>query len=109
MFVPAGAVGDAFGALVGERLTAAAPQVLLTKAIADGFAAGLAEVDAVPGVTRLSERSAVTAGGDGDVIFAGAPPTAYRADAAALSADALRQEHFARGHPRALRRRARSR
>jgi len=48
----------------------------------------------VPGVTRLSERGAVTAGGDGDVIFAGAPPTAYRADAAALSADALREEHF---------------
>ena len=91
---PAGAPGEEFCRLVGERLTAAAPQVLLTKAIADGFAAGLAEVDAVPGVTRLSERGAVTAGDDGDVIFAGAPPTAYRADAAALSADALREEHF---------------
>jgi acyl-CoA reductase-like NAD-dependent aldehyde dehydrogenase len=91
---PAGAPGEEFCRLVGERLTAAAPQVLLTKAIADGFAAGLAEVDAVPGVTRLSERGADTAGDDGDVIFAGAPPTAYRADAAALSADALREEHF---------------
>ena len=50
---PAGAAGEGFCALVGERLAAAAQQVLLTKAIADGFAAGLAEVDAVPGVTRL--------------------------------------------------------
>ncbi len=87
---PAGDQGDAFCALMGERLGAAGPQVLLTKAIADGFAAGLAEVDAVPGVTRL-------AGGDngaGDAAFAGAAATAFRADAAGLSADALREEHF---------------
>jgi NADP-dependent aldehyde dehydrogenase len=93
---PAGAPGEEFCRLVGEGLTAAARQVLLTKAIADGFAAGLAEVDAVPGVTRLSERGAATAGSDSDsdAIFAGAAPTAYRADAAALSAEALREEHF---------------
>ena len=90
---PAGGAGEGFCELVGERLAAATEQVLLTKAIADGFAAGLAEVDAVPGVTRLG-------GGDeagdeaGDVAFAGAAPTAYRADAAALSAEALRDEHF---------------
>ncbi len=89
--VPAGAEGDAFCALVGERLGAAAPQVLLTKAIADGFAAGLAEVDAAPGVTRLARGAAEAAGNGG---FAAVAPTAYRADAAALSADALREEHF---------------
>ena len=89
--VPAGAEGDAFCALVGDRLGAAAPQVLLTKAIADGFAAGLAEVDAAPGVTRLGERAGDAAGNGG---FAAVAPTAYRADAAALSADALREEHF---------------
>jgi NADP-dependent aldehyde dehydrogenase len=88
---PAGATGEGFCALVGERLAGASPQVLLTKAIADGFAAGLAEVDAVPGVTRLSEHGAAS---DSDAIFAGAAPTAYRADAAALSAEALREEHF---------------
>jgi NADP-dependent aldehyde dehydrogenase len=91
---PAGAAGERFCALVGERLAAASPQVLLTKAIADGFAAGLAEVDAVPGVTRLSEHGAAPDGGDSDAIFAGAAPTAYRADAAALGAEALREEHF---------------
>ena len=89
--VPAGAEGDAFGALVGERLGAVAPQVMLTKAIAEGFAAGLAEVDAAPGVTRLGERAGEAAGNGG---FAAVAPTAYRADAAALSADALREEHF---------------
>ncbi len=89
--VPAGAEGDAFAALVGERLGAVAPQVMLTKAIAEGFAAGLAEVDAAPGVTRLGERAGEAAGNGG---FAAVAPTAYRADAAALSADALREEHF---------------
>jgi len=88
---PAGAEGDAFCELMGDRLGAAAPQVLLTKAIADGFAAGLAAVDAAPGVTRVGQR---TGNGDGSEIFAAAAPTAYRADAAALSAAALRDEHF---------------
>ena len=87
----AGAPGEAFCELVGERLAAAAPQVLLTKAIADGFAAGLAEVEAAPGVTQLGQRSPDT---DGDEGFAAAAPTAYRADAGALSAEALREEHF---------------
>ena len=87
---PAGEEGEAFCRLVGERLAAAAPQVLLTKAIADGFAAGLAQVDAAPGVTRLSERRR----GRGRRLFAAAAPSAYRADAAALSAEALREEHF---------------
>jgi NADP-dependent aldehyde dehydrogenase len=91
---PAGATGEAFCALVGERLAAAAPQVLLTKAIAVGFAAGLAEVDAAPGVTRLGGGGSAEGGGDGDSAFAAGAPTAYRADAAALSADALREEHF---------------
>jgi alpha-ketoglutaric semialdehyde dehydrogenase len=86
---PAGAPGEEFCALVGERLTAAAHQVLLTKAIADGFAAGLAEVDAVPGVTRIGGGGE----GEGDA-FAGATPIAHRTDAAALSAEALREEHF---------------
>jgi 2,5-dioxopentanoate dehydrogenase len=86
---PAGEQGEAFCRLVGERLGAAAPQVLLTKAIADGFAAGLEQVDAAPGVTRLGERPAGEDGG-----FAAAAPSAYRADAAALSAEALREEHF---------------
>jgi alpha-ketoglutaric semialdehyde dehydrogenase len=89
---PAGEAGEAFCALVGERVAAAASQVLLTKAIADGFSAGLAEVDAAPGVTRLGAGGA--ADGDGDSPFAAAVPTAYRADAAALSAEALREEHF---------------
>jgi len=89
---PAGAAGDGFCELVGERLGAVTTQVLLTKAIADGFAAGLAEVDAVPGVTRLSEAAAPAP--DGDEIFAAAAPAAYRTDAAALSADVLREEHF---------------
>jgi 2,5-dioxopentanoate dehydrogenase len=89
---PAGAEGEAFCELVGERLGAAAPQVLLTKAIADAFAAGLADVDVVPGVTRLRPDS--PAGGDHDPAFAAGVPTAYRADAAALSAEALREEHF---------------
>jgi NADP-dependent aldehyde dehydrogenase len=86
---PAGAAGEEFCALVGDRLSAAAHQVLLTKAIADGFAAGLAEVDAVPGVTRIG-------GGedDPDAAFAGATPIAHQTDAAALSAEALREEHF---------------
>ncbi len=95
---PAGEAGEAFCELVGERLAAAAPQVLLTKAIADGFAAGLAEVDAAPGVTRLGAGSgsggAAAGGGDGNVPFAAGVPTAYRAEAGALSADALREEHF---------------
>jgi NADP-dependent aldehyde dehydrogenase len=91
---PAGADGDAFCKLVGERLGAAAPQVLLTKAIADGFAAGLAEVDAAPGVTRLNPGSSDNADVDGDNAFAVAVPTAYRADAAALGTEALREEHF---------------
>jgi NADP-dependent aldehyde dehydrogenase len=86
---PAGAAGEAFCALVGERLTDAAPQVLLTKAIADGFTAGLEEVDAAPGVTRLSARPDGEDGG-----FAAVGPTAYRADASALSARSLREEHF---------------
>jgi NADP-dependent aldehyde dehydrogenase len=89
---PAGEPGEAFCQMVGERLGAAAPQVLLTKAIADGFAAGLAEVDTVPGVTRLNAGS--PADGDGDAVFAAGVPTAYRADATALDADALREEHF---------------
>ena len=89
--VPAGAEGDAFCELVGERLGAAAPKVLLTKAIAEAFAAGLAEIDAAPGVTRLGERAGEV---DGDGGFAEAVPAAYRAGAAALSADALREEHF---------------
>ncbi len=86
-----GAPGEAFCELVGERLAAAAPQVLLTKAIADGFAAGLAEVKAAPGVTPLGQRSPHAAGDEG---FAAAAPIAYRADAGALSAEALREEHF---------------
>jgi alpha-ketoglutaric semialdehyde dehydrogenase len=90
---PAGDPGEAFCGLVGERLTAAASQVLLTKAIADGFSAGLAKVDAAPGVTRLGARGKDTAGSD-HAIFAAATPVAYRADASALSADALREEHF---------------
>jgi NADP-dependent aldehyde dehydrogenase len=89
---PAGDPGEAFCALVGARLAAAEPQVLLTKAIADGFATGLADVDAAPGVTRLSGGE--TADGDGDAAFAAGVPTAYRAAAAALSAEALREEHF---------------
>jgi NADP-dependent aldehyde dehydrogenase len=89
--VPDGAEGDAFCGLVGERLGAAAPEVLLTKAIAEGFAAGLAEVDVAPGVTRLGERGGDA---DGDRGFAAVAPAAYRADATALSADALREEHF---------------
>ena len=89
---PAGEAGEAFCELIGERLGAADPQVLLTKAIADGFAAGLAEVDAVPGVSRLGSDG--SAGGDGHGPFAAGVPTAYRADAGALSADALREEHF---------------
>ena len=88
---PAGAQGDAFCELIGERLGAAAPQVLLTQAIAEGFAAGLAEVDAAPGVTRLGERAA---NGNGEGGFAAVAPTAYRTDVAALSAGALREEHF---------------
>jgi NADP-dependent aldehyde dehydrogenase len=88
---PAGAAGEAFCELVGERLAAADQQVLLTKAIADGFAKGLAEVDAVPGVTRLS---GVGNGDAGEHPFAAGVPTAYRADAAAMSAEALREEHF---------------
>jgi NADP-dependent aldehyde dehydrogenase len=91
---PAGAGGDAFCELVGERLGAAAPQVLLTKAIADGFAAGLAQVDATPGVTRLNPDGAGNGNGGDDSIFAAGVPTAYRADAAALRAEALREEHF---------------
>ena len=87
---PAGEPGEEFCALVGERLAAAEPQVLLTKAIADGFAAGLAEVDAAPGVTRLSGAGPA----DGDAPFAAGVPTAYRAEAGALRADALREEHF---------------
>ncbi len=91
---PAGEPGEAFCALVGERLGAAEPQVLLTKAIADGFAAGLAQVNAAPGVTRLA--GALPGDGDrnGGAIFAAGVPTAYRVDAAALSAEALREEHF---------------
>jgi acyl-CoA reductase-like NAD-dependent aldehyde dehydrogenase len=89
---PAGAPGEAFCAQVGERLTAATHQVLLTKAIADGFAAGLAEVDAVPGVTRLGGDEGAEGAGGG--AFAGATPIAHRTDAAALSAEALREEHF---------------
>jgi alpha-ketoglutaric semialdehyde dehydrogenase len=88
---PAGEAGEAFCRLVAERLGAAEPQVLLTKAIADGFAAGLAEVDTLPGVTRLTTP---TANGTGDHPFAAGVPTAYRADASALSAEALREEHF---------------
>jgi 2,5-dioxopentanoate dehydrogenase len=88
---PAGEAGEAFCQLVGERLTAAAPQVLLTKAIADGFAAGLAKVESAPGVTRLNASPAPA---NGDTAFAAAVPTAYRADAAALSAEPLREEHF---------------
>jgi NADP-dependent aldehyde dehydrogenase len=93
---PAGAEGDAFCDLVGERLEAAAPQVLLTKAIAEGFAAGLAEVDAAPGVTRIAgpDGGAGAPGTQGDRAFAGGEPTAYRADAAALVAEPLREEHF---------------
>jgi alpha-ketoglutaric semialdehyde dehydrogenase len=87
----AGASGQAFCELVGERLAAAAPQVLLTKAIADGFAAGIAEVEAAPGVTQLGQRRPHANGDEG---FAAAAPTAYRADAGALSAEALREEHF---------------
>jgi alpha-ketoglutaric semialdehyde dehydrogenase len=93
VFVQAGADGEAFCELVGERLGAAAPQVLLTKAIADGFAAGLAQVDAAPGVTRLAAR-ATDGNGEDDAAFAAAAPIAYRADAGALSAEALREEHF---------------
>jgi len=89
-FFPAGEAGEAFCQLVGERLGAADVQVLLTKAIADGFARGLAKVHTVPGVTRLS----ADAPANGDAAFAAGVPTAYRADAAALSADALREEHF---------------
>lgn len=89
---PAGEAGEAFCELVGERLGAAEPQVLLTKAIADGFAAGLAEVDAAPGVTRLNPGGIADAG-EAD-LFAAGVPIAYRADAGALSADALREEHF---------------
>src|SRR6185312_14158943 len=93
---PAGEAGETFCQLVGERLGAAAPQVLLTKAIADGFAAGLAEVDATPGVTRLSPAGPANGDGEGDAdpAFAAGVPTAYRADATALSAVALREEHF---------------
>ena len=91
---PAGEPGEAFCALVGERLGAAGPQVLLTKAIADGFAAGLAEVDAAPGVTRLGGGAPADANGEPVSAFAAGAPTAYRADAAALSAEALREEHF---------------
>ena len=87
----AGAPGEAFCELVGERLAAAAPQVLLTKAIADGFAAGIAEVEAAPGVTQLGQRGPHANGDEGS---AAAAPTAFRADAGALSAEALRQEHF---------------
>jgi 2,5-dioxopentanoate dehydrogenase len=89
---PAGERGEGFCDLVGERLAAAAQQVLLTKAIADGFAAGVAEVDAAPGVTRLGGDGG--ADDDADGVFAGAAPTAHRADVAALSAEALREEHF---------------
>jgi NADP-dependent aldehyde dehydrogenase len=42
-------------------------------------------------VTRLGERGGDA---DGDRGFAAVVPAAYRADAAALSADALREEHF---------------
>jgi acyl-CoA reductase-like NAD-dependent aldehyde dehydrogenase len=94
---PAGPAGEGFCELVGERLAAATQQVLLTKAIADGFAAGLAEVDAVPGVTRIGTggmNGDADADGDGDTVFAGAAPIAHRTDAAALSAEALREEHF---------------
>jgi NADP-dependent aldehyde dehydrogenase len=89
---PAGAAGEGFCELVGARLAATAQQVLLTKAIADGFAAGVAEVDAVPGVTRLGGDG--EADGDDDAVFAGATPTAHRTEAPALSAEALREEHF---------------
>jgi acyl-CoA reductase-like NAD-dependent aldehyde dehydrogenase len=87
-----GAAGDTFCELMGARLCEAPPQVLLTRAIAEGFAAGLDEVDAAPGVTRLGPPAARP--GDDDRPFACATPTAYRADAAALSAEALREEHF---------------
>ncbi len=90
---PAGDAGDAFCALVAERLSAVAPQILLTKAIADGFSAGLAEVDAAPGVTKLGGGSSGAPATEAAGFAVGAP-TAYRADAAALSADALREEHF---------------
>ncbi|HXD64607.1 MAG TPA: aldehyde dehydrogenase (NADP(+)) [Solirubrobacteraceae bacterium] len=90
---PAGTAGEGFCELVGERLAATAQQVLLTKAIADGFAAGVAEVDAVPGVTRLGADGGAD-GDDDDDVFAGGAPTAHRTEAAALTAEALREEHF---------------
>jgi acyl-CoA reductase-like NAD-dependent aldehyde dehydrogenase len=85
---PAGASGEDFCQAVGQRLARSAAQVLLTSAIADGFASGLADLDAIAGVARVTTPRGVD--GDGYAVA----PAAFRAGAEALSSPALREEHF---------------
>jgi acyl-CoA reductase-like NAD-dependent aldehyde dehydrogenase len=85
---PAGAPGDEFCQRVAQRLAGSAPQVLLTNSIADAFASGLAELDAAPGVTRVTTPRRVD--GTGFTVT----PVAYLAGTDALSSPALREEHF---------------
>jgi NADP-dependent aldehyde dehydrogenase len=85
---PAGAPGEEFCQAVAQRLADSAPQVLLTSAIADGFASGLANLEAAPGVARVTASRSVD--GDGFAVR----PAAFRAGADALGSPALREEHF---------------
>jgi acyl-CoA reductase-like NAD-dependent aldehyde dehydrogenase len=89
VLVPDGDAGEAFTAALAERLDARGPEVLLGESIATGLHAGLAALDAAPGVERLTAADA-----DGDPGFH-ARPVVHRAHATDLGAvEAVGEEHF---------------
>jgi acyl-CoA reductase-like NAD-dependent aldehyde dehydrogenase len=89
VLVPAGECADRFISMLGELLHARSPEVLLSERIADAFASGIATLEALAGVARVTPPGSDSTGGYR------ASPVLFSAPAALLSEDGpLRDEHF---------------
>jgi acyl-CoA reductase-like NAD-dependent aldehyde dehydrogenase len=89
VLVPAGDSADRFISTLGELLHARSPEVLLSERIADAFASGIATLDGLLAVAR------VTPNGSDSTAGYRASPVLFTASAALLSEDGpLREEHF---------------
>jgi NADP-dependent aldehyde dehydrogenase len=89
VLAPTGAAGDALCSALARRLADRAPEVLLTSAIAAGFAHGLTALQEVAGVERLTPPHESAQAG-----FRAAPAL-FRASLSALHEHvSLREEHF---------------
>ncbi|MET4060259.1 alpha-ketoglutaric semialdehyde dehydrogenase [Arthrobacter sp. UYP6] len=88
LFAPAGEAGDRFVAAVGQAVTAAAGQTMLTKGIAASWQDGVGALGGQPGVELLAS------GSEGDTLNAPAPSIFSTDVATFLANDALQAEIF---------------